>query len=52
MEEKEYMITLTVKKFKEILIHSWDLLSKEQQQELASYGISPWSKKSMFEINK
>lgn len=46
-EEKEYTITVSVKKFKEILIHSWDLLSREQQEELASYGISPWRKKSV-----
>jgi len=37
----EPTITLSVDKFKEILLHSWHLLSPEKKQELRSIGIYP-----------
>lgn len=37
----ESTITLTISKFKEILLHSWHLLPDEKQQELLSLGIYP-----------
>ncbi len=39
--QKEYKIMLSVEKFKEILIHSWELLPPEKQQELREIGICP-----------
>ncbi|MBN2141784.1 hypothetical protein JW711_00495 [Candidatus Woesearchaeota archaeon] len=38
---EEQMITLTVSKFKRILLFGWHLLSQEQQLELARMGIHP-----------
>lgn len=40
----EHTITLNVEKFKEILIHSWELLPKEKQFELFQIGIYPGKK--------
>lgn len=37
----EPTITLSVVKFKEILLHSWHLLPLEKQRELISLGIYP-----------
>jgi hypothetical protein len=39
--ENELTIELRVDKFKEILIHSWDLLPAEKQKELKEMGIYP-----------
>jgi hypothetical protein len=39
--EEDFKITLSVAKFKEILLHGWHLLPLEQQQELARMGIQP-----------
>jgi uncharacterized membrane protein YvbJ len=39
--QKEHQITINVQKFKEILIHSWNLLSLDKQAELATIGIKP-----------
>jgi len=38
---KKHTITLDAKKFKEILLHSWNLLPAEKQEELRSFGIYP-----------
>jgi len=37
----EHNILLDVEKFKEILVHSWELLPKEKQKELLEMGIYP-----------
>lgn len=37
----EQTITISVEKFKELLIYGWHLLSTEQQSELAKMGIHP-----------
>jgi len=37
----EPTITLTVSKFKDILLNSWHLLPPEKQAELLSLGICP-----------
>ena len=37
----ELKITISVDKFKEILLHSWHLLPPEKQQELYNLGIYP-----------
>lgn len=39
--EKKYYVRIEVAKFKEILVHSWDLLPKEMQLELREIGIYP-----------
>ena len=41
MNQNEKMILINVEKFKEILLYSWHLLSKDKQQELISLGIQP-----------
>ena len=37
----EPTITISITKFKEILLHSWKLLPEEKQQELLALGIFP-----------
>jgi hypothetical protein len=41
MNVDEPAVTLPLSKFKEILIHSWNLLPKEKQLELVGMGIYP-----------
>ncbi len=42
MEQK---ITLPISKFKEILLHSWELIPYEKKQELVALGIFPTSRR-------
>jgi len=44
--EKEATITLSVNKFKEILIYSWHLLPRDKQEELIRLGVYPGKKLS------
>jgi hypothetical protein len=44
--EKEATITLSVNKFKEILIYSWHLLPQDKQEELIRLGVYPGKKLS------
>lgn len=37
----EHTITLSVGKFKEILLNSWHLLPSEKQRELLALGVYP-----------
>jgi hypothetical protein len=43
----EPTITLSTTKFKDILLHSWNLLPAEKQQELIRLGIQPKSTTSL-----
>ena len=38
---KTHYITLSVEKFKEILIHGWNLLPRDKQEELLAIGLKP-----------
>ena len=40
----ESQITISVSKFKEILLHSWELLPEKSKQELVALGIYPTSR--------
>jgi len=40
----ELQITLPISKFKEILLHSWELLPEKSKQELVAMGIFPTSR--------
>ena len=41
MNSNDPKILINVTKFKEILLHSWNLLERESQMELASLGVYP-----------